>query len=114
GQGITFPDAAWNQQMTFPVDLRLERTADGLRLFGEPVRELRKHLVKRRAWTERSVREGAEPLEGVTGDALFLRGDFELGTAANIGFVVRGVPVSFDAAKGEVSCGQVTAPLKAE
>jgi fructan beta-fructosidase len=111
GNGIAFPGAQWNQQMTFPVELRLRDTGAGLRLFGEPVRELSRLHGRRHPLPAGDLR-GERPLEAIPADTLAVRATFELGTADSFGFVVRGVPVIYDDQKREIRVGSVTAPLE--
>jgi fructan beta-fructosidase len=40
GQGIEFPDQPFNQQMTIPVELKLKKFDDGLKMTAMPVQEL--------------------------------------------------------------------------
>jgi fructan beta-fructosidase len=112
GQGITFPGMPFNQQMAFPVELRLETTDEGPRLLGEPVREVRKLHGKRHAWKELPVKEGESPFPELSGDLWEIRADWEVGAAKEFGFRVRGVPVTYDVERQELSCQGVTAPLK--
>jgi fructan beta-fructosidase len=113
GNGIAFPGAPWNQQMTFPVELRLRESGDGLRLFGEPVRELSRLHAREHAIPTGDLR-GERPLEEIPADTLAVRATFELGTANSFGFVVRGVPVIYDDQKRQLRVGSVTAPLTPE
>ena len=39
-QGGKYPNMPFNQQMTFPCELTLRTTADGIRMFRKPVREI--------------------------------------------------------------------------
>jgi len=112
GQGITFPGMPFNQQMTFPVELRLERTDAGVRMLAEPVRELASLRGKRRRWKDVELAEGENPLRELSGDLWEIRADWETGGAKRLGFRLRGVPVVYDVAKAELTVKGVVAPLK--
>ncbi len=109
GQGITFPGMPFNQQMTFPVELTLRSTTDGLRMFAEPVKEIaslhhRKHLEMRK------VPEGEQEL-AIKGDLLHILAEFKLDQAKEVGFLIGGVPVRYEVKKQLLSCRGITAPL---
>ena len=114
GNGIAFPDMPFNQQMAFPCRLTLRKTADGLRMFAEPVQEIESLHAKKHAVADRTLKPGDNPLADVSGDLFDLRAEFEPGDAEAFGFTVRGVPVVYDVKKQEISCRNVTAPLKPE
>ncbi|HVS39819.1 MAG TPA: glycoside hydrolase family 32 protein [Gemmataceae bacterium] len=114
GDGIVFPDMPFNQQMAFPCRLTLHRTADGLRMFAEPVQEIESLHAKKHALADRLLKPGDNPLAEVSGDLFDIRAEFEPAGAEAFGFTIRGVPVVYDAKKQEISCRNVTAPLKPE
>jgi fructan beta-fructosidase len=101
----------FNQQMTFPCELTLRKTEDGVRLFARPVRELATLHGKRHAWKGLTLRPGENPLAGVRGELFDVRAEFAAGDAGAFGFTVRGVPVVYDVKKRQLSCRGVTAPL---
>jgi fructan beta-fructosidase len=108
--GIAFTGMPFNQQMTVPVVLTLRTTADGPRLFAEPVSLDMLHTdatLKRTNWT---VKEGDHPLN-VMSELLQIRAEFQLGDAKTVGLNVRGVPVLYNAQEKQLSCGGVVAPL---
>lgn len=111
GNGITFPRMPFNQQMTVPVELTLRTTAAGPRLFAEPVRELEKLRKDRHSRKDLVLKTEETPLDRATGDLFELRLDLEPGAAATTGLEIRGMPVLYSAAKGELTCGKVTAPV---
>ncbi len=114
GNGIAFPDMPFNQQMAFPCRLTLHQTADGLRMFAEPVQEIESLHAKRHTVADGVLKPGDNPLAGVAGDLFDLSADFEPGDAEAFGFTVRGVPVVYDVKRQEISCRNVKAPLKPE
>jgi fructan beta-fructosidase len=111
GNGITFPGMPFNQQMTFPCQLTLRTTADGVRLFAEPVKEIETIRGKRHAWSDQALKPGDNLLAGITGDLFEIRVEFDPAGASAFGFTVRGVPVVYDVRKREISCNKRTAPL---
>jgi fructan beta-fructosidase len=109
GQNITFPGAAFNQQMTFPVELTLRTTPDGPRMFAEPVKEIA--TLHRGRVTVSNVALGAKG-PSQKGELFDLRAVIEPGSAAEVGFRVRGEPVAYDVKKQALVCKAGTIPLK--
>ncbi|MFL5339099.1 MAG: GH32 C-terminal domain-containing protein [Gemmataceae bacterium] len=110
GNGITFPGMPFNQQMTVPCQLTLRPTSAGVRLFAEPVAELDRLAAKRhdRGGTLKSV---GNLLAGLRGDLFDIRAEIELAGAEEVGIVVRGIPVTYDVKKRELTCKTVKAAL---
>jgi fructan beta-fructosidase len=111
GQGIAFPGMPFNQQMTFPCRLTLRTTADGVRMFAEPVREIESLRGPKHAWTERLLQGGESFPTGVSGELFDVSAEFEPAGAEAFGLTVGGVPVTYDVKKQELSCAQKAAPL---
>jgi fructan beta-fructosidase len=111
GQGITFPGMPFNQQMTVPCRLTLRKTPDGVRMFGEPVREIEALRGPKHSWSGTTLKPGDNPLAKIRGDLFDLRAELDIQEAAGIDFNVRGVPVAYDAKKHSLTCKHVTAPL---
>jgi fructan beta-fructosidase len=111
GNGIEFRGMPFNQQMVLPVELTLRSTADGPRLFAEPVRELAGLEGPTRRWSEVPLAENENPLADVRGELLRITAEIEPGQADFVGFTVRGVSVRYDAQKRQLVCRGVAAPL---
>jgi fructan beta-fructosidase len=114
GNGVVFPDMPFNQQMAFPCTLTLRKTADGLRMFAEPVKEIESLHAKKHAVAAGTLKPGDNPLADVTGDLFDIRAEFEPGDAEAFGLTIRGIPVIYDVKKQEISCKGVAAALKPE
>jgi fructan beta-fructosidase len=94
----------FNQSMTMPLELKLIATTDGPRLTWTPVKELASLRAGSQAVGPLTLREGeANPLAQIRGELLELRGEFEPGAASVVKLNVRGVAISFDAAKQELT-----------
>ncbi|MBI1389743.1 MAG: 2,6-beta-D-fructofuranosidase [bacterium] len=106
------PAMPFNQQMNFPVELTLRETDDGLRLFAWPIREINTLYDKLRVKKTRVTPD--EPLiVTARGDLFDVTANIELMDASEVGFIVRGMPVSYDVKSETLRCGDNTAPLKA-
>ena len=85
-------DAVFNQGMSLPMELKLVRTADGLRLARFPVRELE------------TLRAGpATPLAGFVGELAEVEFSCVPVADAVVTFDVRGVALVYDAVKGTLA-----------
>jgi fructan beta-fructosidase len=112
GNGIAFPGQPFNQQMTVPVELNVRMTDEGVRLFAEPVKEIEALHERKQTWKDVALKPGSNPLADVKGELFDLRADIRPGSAEQIAFTLRRVPVIYDIKKGEVSCQGKAAPLK--
>lgn len=101
----------FNQAMTLPLELKLTQTAQGPRLTWTPVKELEVLRAKTHGGVEVSVQsDGANPLAAIKAELVELRAEFEPGTASEVTFTVRGVPIVYDVAKQEIVVNKHRAP----
>jgi len=103
----------FNQMMDFPVELTLRTTDEGIRMFAYPVREIERLYDKKYAWKGEALPEGKNLLAGITEELFDIRAEIEPAGAAEVGFVVRGTRVAYDA-KAQSLLGKDPAPLKPE
>jgi sucrose-6-phosphate hydrolase SacC (GH32 family) len=111
---VSMPGMPFNQMMTQPVDLTLRETAEGLRLFVQPVPELARLHGTAVEMGETAVAPGETPVSGIDTEALHLRAEFAAGDAAAFGLTLRGVSVTYDARAQQLECCGLAAPLKPE
>ncbi len=110
-QGVTFPGTPFNQQMTVPVELTLRATKFGYRLTALPVEEL---ATLREAKPAHELREPLTVKERLTLADNLDAFDLELEPASPYaGFTLdlRGTKLVYDAAKGTLTCKDVTATV---
>ncbi len=98
GQG-PYPNMPFNQQMSFPCELRLVRTEEGLRLLRNPVKEIEK------LWTKHT---GLNDLKGGLYD-ISLQATVSKNESMTVS--LGSIDVHIDGGKGEVSCLGRTAPI---
>ena len=94
-RGGKYPAMPFNQQMSFPVELALRSTSEGIRLCRTPVREIERLHAK--AHSEKTVRLAPDaPFIPDVGDLLDLRFDLVPGQAEVFIMRIRGVDVRYD------------------
>jgi fructan beta-fructosidase len=104
--GSQYPGMPFSQQMSFPRELTLRTTPDGIRMFCNPVREIEKLHGKAHAWKNAALKPGENPLAGMSGDLFDIRAEIEPGNAREIAFGLGGVKVGYDTASKQLSCGK--------
>jgi len=109
---VKMPGMPFNQMMLFPVTLTLRSTEEGPRMFAEPVREIASLHGRKRQWKNETLRPGDNLLSGLSGELVHIRADLRPAGSAETGFVIRGVPVTYNVAKQELSCQKNKATLK--
>ncbi|SPE59654.1 Beta-fructosidase, levanase/invertase (fragment) [Verrucomicrobia bacterium] len=92
-RGSTFPDMPFSQQVTFPCQLTLRSTANGLRIFREPIREITTLHKEPDRWTNRILKANEVlPLEP-SGRLFHIQAEVSIPPGAKLTFDIRGVPV---------------------
>ena len=104
------PGMPFNQLMCAPCELTLRTTKDGVRLAWEPVRELAALRTGTHRVAPQPLRPGANPLAKFDGELLDISAELTVGEAKEIGFRIRGVPVSYDAEKRELVVNKKRTP----
>lgn len=110
--GGTYPDMPFNQQMSFPCELSLHTTPEGIRLFRRPVREIELLHAARHAWADLALKPGENPLQGLSGELIEIRAVIEPGRATEVGFSLRGERVAYSVAQKQLTCLGHSAPLE--
>jgi len=111
-RGGEYPHMPFNQQMSFPCELTLHRTPNGLRLFRRPVQEIAGLFGDGHKWHDQTLAPGENLLRTLSGDLWDIQAEFEVGAATTIRFQVRGAEVRYDVkAETLIALGR-TAPLK--
>ena len=75
------------------------------------MKQLERLRAARHASSALTLAPGANALAGIRGDLFDLRAQFTVGNAGEVRFVIRGVPVVYDAAKQELVCRDRRNPL---
>lgn len=104
----------FSQQMTFPVEFTLRTTADGLRLWVVPVRELDQLRRGRQAWSNVRLEPGRDLLVETGSAPVEIRVVLRPAGAARCGLKIRGIPLEYDTARQELSCAERTARIPLE
>lgn len=110
-RGGSYPEMPFNQQMTVPRELTLRTTDEGIRLFSEPIRELETLRGGRHSWANTPLAPGENPLRSVRGDLFDIVANIEPGAASSIEFNIRGLPLTYDAAKQTLTCKKRSAKV---
>ena len=105
---ISMPGMPFNQGFTLPHELTLRRTADGVRLFAEPVKEIEMLRKKRHKVANKVLTKAAPVRMNVAGGLFDIRATFVLGDAAKVGLNFGGEEVVYHVERAELD----GAPLK--
>ncbi len=110
--GGKYPDMPFNQQMAFPCELTLRTTADGIRMFRKPVREIETIHMRRHTWNDERLAPATNLLDGIEGELFDIRAEIELGEASAVGFGVRGENIHYDIDTQTLTCLEKSALLQ--
>ncbi|MBY0461218.1 MAG: DUF4980 domain-containing protein, partial [Gemmataceae bacterium] len=114
-RGVTFPGTPFNQQMTVPVDLSLQRDDQGeLYLGAEPVAELATLRDGKSAFSVAKplvVKKGEPETIAEKLDAFEVHLGVDVGKTAGFDLDLRGTKLTYDPVKKTLTCKGVTAPV---
>jgi len=107
---IAMPGMPFNQTFTFPHCLTLRKTADGIRMFAAPVKEIAK--LRKKSHTEKNASLPADSPKTipVSGELFEIRATFAVGQARSVGLDIGGNRVAYDVA-GKKLNGAAMAPV---
>jgi len=92
-RGANFPDMPFNQQISFPCDLTLHSTPNGLRIFREPIREIALLHSGQYTWTNQTLKAGQVLALESSGRLFHLQAEVHIPAGAKLIFNLRGVPI---------------------
>lgn len=102
---------SFNQSMSIPMELKLVRTAKGIRLSRTPVKELESLRAATYPVSARKLKEGdANPLAKIQAGPVEIRTAIEPGKAKEVVLDIHGLAVTYDVAKQELVIDGVRAP----
>jgi sucrose-6-phosphate hydrolase SacC (GH32 family) len=88
-----FPNMPFNQQISFPCELSLHTTPNGLRIFRQPIHEIELLHQGQDTWTNRVLKaDQVLPLEP-SGQLYHIRAEVSIPEGARLIFNLRGIPV---------------------
>ena len=95
---LDMPGMPFNQMFSFPHELTLRNTDEGIRMFAKPVDEINKLHKKKRAAKPQALTAGLPVRLDVAGRLFDIRATFALGNAKRVGLNIGGNTVVYDAA----------------
>jgi len=98
-RGGKYPAMPFNQQMSFPVELRLHTTKDGIRLCRLPIAEIALLHDKEYRWEDDALVPGENLIPDTAGQLFDIRLEIEPGTATAIGVKIRGIDLRWEGGK---------------
>jgi len=102
--GGRYPKMPFNQQMSFPCEMRLRRFPEGLRICRLPVREIETIHEKEHAWTDLTLKPGENPLDSIGGDLFDIRAEIELQDASAVQIRVRNQAIHYSVGEKKLTC----------
>jgi sucrose-6-phosphate hydrolase SacC (GH32 family) len=113
-RGGRYPGMPFNQQMSFPCELKLRTFPEGLRLCRFPVKEIKKLHTRKHSWRNQTLSSEENLLAGITGELFDLRAEIELAGAAEAGFKIHNEPIRYSVQDRALYCLGKSAPLEPE
>jgi len=102
--GGKFPDMPFNQQMSIPCELTLQRLPEGIRLCRTPVTEIKNLRTGLYTWQDLKLDPKQNPISEVSGELFEIESEIEFAGASKVGFVLRGTPLVYNVRTGRLSC----------
>jgi sucrose-6-phosphate hydrolase SacC (GH32 family) len=100
---VPMPEMPWNQMITFPVVLTLITTDEGIRMFAEPIEEVKKLHKKKHSFCDETI-DGVKTLAGIDGELFHIKAEFEVGDADSFGLIIREYNITYDAKENRIIC----------
>lgn len=92
----------FNQMLTFPCQLTLCSTEEGLRLLAKPIQEIERLHQQRHSLSAMQVAPGASVAVATSGRLFDVRAEFEVGKAPTFGLQIGDTKIVYEVAKAEL------------
>jgi sucrose-6-phosphate hydrolase SacC (GH32 family) len=103
-RGGKYPAMPFNQQMSFPVSLRLRSTPDGIRLQRNPIHEIESLYETTESFQNVEVEADRPLLPETQHDCFDIRVEFEPEGTDRVGIIVQGHSIEYCPVEQEISC----------
>jgi fructan beta-fructosidase len=110
--GGRYPEMPFNQQMSFPSELTLHRTPEGLRIWRYPVREIESLRTKTYTWNDLPLTADKNPLANLTGELFDIEAQLEPAGAKAIELTVYGQTLRYDVAGKRLLASKAKLPVE--
>ena len=110
-RGGKYPGMPFTQQQSFPRELTVRTTPEGVRLFMEPVAEIETIRGRKQVWSDLALKPAEEPIELAKGELWEIVAELELVEATEIGLEIRGEKLRYDVGNKTLHCLGRSAPL---
>ena len=112
--GNPMPGMPFNQQMLFPIELTLKSSDEGLRLFAQPIDEIKKIYGRNWIFQDKVVEEGHQPiLEEKNDISLYdISVEFKIGSAERFGLIINNVQITYEIKEQKFHCQERYTLLK--
>ncbi len=111
-RGGKYPGMPFNQQMSFPCELTLSATPEGIRLYRQPIKEIKNIHQKEYSWNNQILKPDENFLSDIQGELFHIQTEVQMESATEFGFILRGESVRYTAATSELFCLGKSASLK--
>jgi len=107
-----YPGMPFNQQMSFPCQLTLQTTPEGIRLYRRPIKEIKNIHQKEYSWNNQILKPDENLLSHIQGELFHIQAEVEVESAAEFGFILRNESIRYTPAISELFCLGKSASLR--
>jgi sucrose-6-phosphate hydrolase SacC (GH32 family) len=112
--GGTYPGMPFNQQLSFPCELRLQTFSEGIRLCRQPVKEIEYLCINTASIQDRDLIPGGNPLDDIDYDLFDLQLILEPLHAGELGLRIGSLILHYDVHQKVLVCGPASASIDLE
>lgn len=98
-----YPDMPYEQQMNFPTEVTLRTTAEGVKAFRIPIREISELYDKEYRWENEVVSKGTNLLRDLTADLYDMQFEIAVQPSSSFDINIRGAKIHYNSLKGVIS-----------
>ena len=103
-----FPDMPFSQQITFPCELKLVTTSNGLRLFRQPIHEIASLHRLPDSWRNRTLGTNQVLRLEPTGRLFHVQAEVSIPAGSKLTFKIRGIPLVLTSTTIEASAAHAS------